>query len=230
MLISNPRSTKVLGSITALTLCAAVSLPVHADQPGRGLTAQFEKEYLTFVINHHFSALRMTELAAGTDLQRDTAVHNPEEGTAPTPDTSATPAKASSEQIKSLARQANRAQREEIVKAQRFMREWYGVNVTPQVLPEGQHAIQLLEQTGAGPQFNQAFLEVFSSHHYRILAPSLDCQVKSDEKHDELKRTCENITVTQKNQINNMRHMLCKEFSVCDFQPGGIRGQSGNRQ
>ena len=41
-------------------------LPLAADGPGRGFTAQFEIDFLKFTIDHHFGALRMTELAAGT--------------------------------------------------------------------------------------------------------------------------------------------------------------------
>ena len=63
----------------------------HADGPGRGATAQFEKNYLVFIINHHYSALRMTELAAGTDLTRDAQVVAPQEVTSPTPGFNATP-------------------------------------------------------------------------------------------------------------------------------------------
>ena len=84
----------------------------HADGPGRGATAQFEKNYLVFIINHHYSALRMTELAAGTDLTRDAQVVAPQEGTSPTPGFNATPAKASDDEIKSMARMGNREQRE----------------------------------------------------------------------------------------------------------------------
>lgn len=112
--------SKTLHAIAALSIGAIFATPAHADSAGRGLTAQFEKDYLTFIINHHYSALRMTELAAGTDLQRDAMVKNPQEGTSPTPDTSAAPAKASDDEIKSMARQENRVQREEIVTAQRF--------------------------------------------------------------------------------------------------------------
>jgi len=220
------RLSKRLNSLAVLSLCALLSATAYADGPGRGLTAQFEKDYLAFIIDHHYSALRMTELAAGTDLQRDAMLNNPQEGTSPTPNTAATPAKASNEQIKSMARQANRTQREEILKAQRFLRDWYGASHTPELKPEGQQQIQLLEQTPAGTQFDQTFLEVFSSHHYRALAPSLDCQVKSDIQHDSLKHYCDGIVHAQTNGINDMRKLLCDKFSICDYQPTtGLRGQ-----
>ena len=125
-------------STSVLALSALAVPPAQADAPGRGQTAQFERDYLTFIIDHHYSALRMTELAAGTDTQRDPPVDNPEEGTSPTPDTSATPPKAGMGDIKSMARMGNRMQREEIVKAQKFLRDWYGTSHDPTVRPEAQ--------------------------------------------------------------------------------------------
>lgn len=205
--------------VASLALSAIAMTPAHADGPGRGGTAQFERDYLTFIIDHHYSALRMTELAAGTDVQRDPSVSNPQEGTSPTPNTSATPPKAGMEDIKSMARMGNRMQREEIAKAQKFLREWYGTTHTPTVRPEGQQLIQQLEQTSGGAQFEQAFLQLFSNHHYGALHPSLDCQVKADNGHHQLKGYCEGIVHNQFREINDMREMLCEQFSICDYQP-----------
>jgi uncharacterized protein (DUF305 family) len=75
----------------------------------------------------------------------------------------------------------------------------------------------MLDSTPAGTQFNQTFLRMFSNHHLSALAPSLHCQVKSDIAHDSLQRYCDNIVVTQKNQINEMRHMLCEQYRDCGF-------------
>lgn len=90
-----PTARKVIAGIGASTLLAMTTSPASADAPGRGPTADFEKAYLQFIIDHHYSALRMTELAVGTDRQRDAPIDNPQEGTAPTPNTNPTPAKAS---------------------------------------------------------------------------------------------------------------------------------------
>ncbi len=197
----------------------AVAGAASADGPGRGSTATFEKNYLVFIIDHHYSALRMTELAAGTDTQRNAPVSNPSEGTAPTPGFGATVAKASDDQIRSMSRQANRTQREEIMKAQRFLRDWYGMQHEPQLTADGRRMINTLESSPAGTQFNQTFLRTFSNHHLSALAPSLHCQVKSDLGHAGLQRYCENIVVTQKNGINDMREMLCKQYGDCAFIP-----------
>lgn len=206
-------------AMAALSVSYFAMSPAHAEGPGRGQTAQFERDYLTFIIDHHYSALRMTELAAGTDTTRDAAVSNPEEGTSPTPSTAATPPKAGMEDIKSMARMANRMQREEIQKAQKFLKDWYGVTHTPTLRSDGQQLIQALEQTPGGAQFEQAFLQLFSNHHYAALHPSLDCQVKSDIDHHKLQGYCEGIVHNQVREINDMRDMLCKQFSICDYQP-----------
>jgi uncharacterized protein (DUF305 family) len=216
---------KLLTTALAVGACA----PTLADEPGRGLTAEFEKRYLRMIIDHHYSALRITELAAGTDQQRDDDI-SPMEGTSPTPRRPPVQAKAASDEIKSMARRNNRMQREEILTAQRFLRDWYGINYWPRLTPEGQAQITILEKASAGRAFDHLFLEVLSRHHYMALGPSTDCQVAVDLAHHELKRYCSGIVHSQINDIQDMREMLSKEFGYHDYQPlSGDRGRhSGN--
>lgn len=202
----------------------------HASEPGRGLTAQFEIAYLKMISDHHFSALRMTELAAGADTTRDSAI-SPMEGTSPTPDTPPAQAKALSDALKSLARRNNRMQREEILTALGFLREWYGIEYRPRIDQRGQAQIKLLEQAPAGAQFDHLFMEVLSRHHFLALEPSLRCQVASDLEHHELQRYCSGIVHAQVNDISDMREMLCRDFSICDYQPlVGLKGRHSGRE
>lgn len=209
-----------------LALIAAVfSTAALADQPGRGRTAQFEIGYLKFIADHHYSALRMTELAAGTDEFREAAVTG-EEGTAPTPGTQFSPPKAESPDLRSMARRNNRMQREEILTAQTFLKEWYGIDYQPHVRGIGQAQIQLLEAAPAGKAFDHLYMEVLSRHHFRALEPSARCQVASDPAHERLHRYCSGIVHSQLSDIENMREMLCKQFEICDYQPTvGLKGR-----
>lgn len=109
-----------LAFVFALGTLASMPALARADEPGRGRTAQFEIDYLKFIINHHYSALRMTELAAGTDTVRDAEIST-NEGASPAPNFSPTPAKATIDDIKSLARGANRMQREDNPAGARFL-------------------------------------------------------------------------------------------------------------
>ncbi|MCP9496916.1 MAG: DUF305 domain-containing protein [Pyrinomonadaceae bacterium MAG19_C2-C3] len=236
MLHSQRRSTGIksfrmlLAVVFALGTLALPPVQTKADEPGRGLTRQFEINYLKFIADHHFAALRMTELAAGTDHVRDDEI-SPAEGTSPSPNTQPTPAKATLDMIKSLARRANRTQREEILTAQRFLREWYGINYQPRISPINRVRIEILERAQAGDEFNHFFLEVFSRHHYTALTSSLDCQVASELRHDALERYCRGIVNGQLNQIAEMRNILCDRYQICDYQPlRGIKGRhSGDR-
>jgi uncharacterized protein (DUF305 family) len=189
-----------------------------AQGPGRGRTAAFEPDYLEFVIDHHYAALRMTELAAGTDATRDAAI-SPSEGTSPTPQTARTAAKAQLDEIKSMARQENRGQREEILHAQSMLRHWYGISYQPKLTTSGQQAIATLEGTASGAAFDQAFMRTMSSHHFQVLGPTMQCLTGADVAHVELERYCGGIAESQVRSIDEMRHMLCDKYSDCDFQP-----------
>ena len=219
--------TRMLGFCLSLALLFVLAPSMLiANGPGRGLTAPFEREYLQFVIDHHFAALRITELAAGTDLTRDQSIGG-NEGTAPTPGFGAVPAKATMDMIKSNARKANRAQREEIVAAQHMLREWYGVTHAPGLRDSGRQIIAILEAQPSGAAFEQAYLLLFSRHHFQIAQRSLECLAARDVEHDDLRRYCRSIVDMQVQEIDEMRHMLCRQFSRCDFIP--FEGPAGNR-
>jgi uncharacterized protein (DUF305 family) len=205
----------LLANVLALT-----PMLVTAEEPGRGLTARFEVRYLRFIIDHHFAALRMTELAAGTDTERNAEI-SPTEGTSPSPDFSPTVAKASLHELKSLARRNNRMQREEILTAQQFLREWYGIEYTPRLTPENQRAIASLEDAQAGRTFDIEFMKIFSQHHYDATIRSVQCLVGSELTHKDLERYCRGIVNVQLQDIDEMRHLLCNAYGICDYQPFG---------
>jgi uncharacterized protein (DUF305 family) len=213
------------GLVLALSLLALTPVTAAADGPGRGLTAEFEVEFLKFTIDHHFAALRITELAAGTDATREAEI-SPNEGTAQTPSFGSTPAKAALEELKSLARRNNRVQREEILAAQRLLRQWYNVNYEPRLRPQNRRAIEILEQAAAGQEFDIEFMEVLSRHHFVIARRALECLVSSELRHDDLKRLCRGILEAQVLDIDEMRHFLCRRYNICDYQPlGGVEGR-----
>jgi uncharacterized protein (DUF305 family) len=218
------RSKLALTALAAVGACV-ITWPAHAEEPGRGLTARFEIAYLKMIADHHLSALRMTELAAGTDMTRDAAI-SPEEGTSPSPHFAPVQAKAQSPELKSMARRNNRMQREEILTALSFLHDWYGIQYQPRIDRRGQAQIALLERTQPGERFDHTFMEVLSRHHYLALAPSVKCQVSIELEHHMLQRYCSGIVHGQINDISDMREMLCRDFSICDYQPlVGLKGR-----
>lgn len=209
-----------LVSITTFTGSSA-----HAKEPGRGLTAQFEIDYLQFIIDHHFAALRMTELAAGTEQQNPSAEIREDERVPPTPGFSPTPAKARLEALKSLARRNNRMQREELLMAQQMLRDWYGIRYQPRIRRDARRNRQARSDPG-WPKLRHRVHGVFSRHHLAAAQLSLECMVGSELRHFDLKRFCHQIVEAQVASIDEMRHRLCDTYNICDYQPsGGIDGQ-----
>ena len=129
--------------------------------------------------------------------------------------------------IRSNARKANRTQREEIVDAQRMLREWYGVSHEPTLRDSGRQMIAVLEARAPGAAFEQAYLMLFSMHHFQIAQRPLECLAARELTHDDLRRYCRSIVDMQIQEIDEMRHMLCKQFGECGFIP--FEGTAGNR-
>jgi uncharacterized protein (DUF305 family) len=213
----------LMATIFTLSLLM-LPLPLAADGPGRGLTAQFEMDFLKFTIDHHFGALRVTELAAGTDTKRNAEI-SPKEGTSPSPEYPSTAAKALLDEVKSLARRNNRMQREEILTAQMFLREWYGITYEPRLTDDALEAIAHLEEAEPGKEFDIEFMEIFSRHHFMIIQASTECLVASELRHHALRRLCRGFIENQVNDIDDMRHLLCEQYGICDYQP--LEGMEG---
>lgn len=206
-----------LAFASAMAFAASASQAV-SQAPGVGLTAGYEIEFMQLAIDHHYTALRATELAAGTDTQRNGEI-SPMEGTSPTPGFAATPAKATLDDLKSLARRNNRMQREEIMTLKTFLREWYGIDYQPRVRPDGRKMLALLDQAKPGADFNHVFLEVLSRHHYTLMEPVNGCITGSDLRHEALRRECSSMWHSQTADIQMMREELHKHFGIADYQP-----------
>lgn len=217
--------------IAAGVLAAAVVGPAKAEGPGPGLTGPFERAYLHFIIDHHYAALRMTELAAGTQLQPPTAPVTPDDMASPSPHFPPTDARAASPELRSLARRNNRMQREEILMAQTFLQQWYNDKYMPSLTNENQQRISILENTAPGTSFDVEFSRVLSRHHFVALGPSLQCLVANDIAHVALERYCNGIVHSQVSDIDEMRRLLAQQYGIVDYQPlEGLEGKDSGPQ
>lgn len=204
--------TKTLAMLCALA--TALPLSALADGPGHGLTARFEVEFMQMTIDHHFAALRMTELAAGTDMQRNPEI-SASEGTSPTTGFAASPAKATLDVLKSMARRNNRMQREEIMTLQGFLKDdWYGIQYPPHLRDHSKAMIAILEPTRPGADFNHLFYETFSRHHYTLMEPVNGRMTRTDLAHHDLRRECQGMWYSQIADIDMMRRELKKHFNI----------------
>ena len=117
-------------------------------------------------------------------------------------------------------------QREEILTAQAFLREWYGITYEPRLTDDALAAIAHLEEAEAGKAFDTEFMEIFSRHHFMIVQASTACLVASELRHHALRRLCRGFVANQINDIDDMRHLLCKKYGLCEYHPfEGMEGR-----
>lgn len=212
------KHSRLLFAVALLTAPLTIVGGAAAQNATGGKTEQFEIDYLRFIIDHHFSALRITELAAGTDAQRNAEV-TPNEGTASTPGFEHVRAKARLDELKSMARKDNRMQREEIMDAQRMLREWYGIDHKPALRPSGKRMIEMMEAAAPGEEFDRRFIEMLSQHHSMAIMPSTACQVNRKLEHQELGVYCRSVAESQIADVKQLRMLGCEKYGMCDLVP-----------
>ncbi len=209
------RSHAVPAKSTAWTLATASLFGLAGFLPVAAYAVPFtespsfanEVQYLTFTIDHHYSALRMTELAAGTAAVGSSSNY------AGSPNVfSSTPAKATDPVALSIAAMANMGQRREIVEGQGFLQTYYGISYAPSLQPYLAPVVEYVDQAAAGDPFNIAFLEAFSGHHATLVPPSQACTTAA--VHADVRDYCAGIVANQTMQISQMRTELATAYSI----------------
>jgi hypothetical protein len=214
-----------LAALAGACLVALSSAPAKADAMIPGETGAFEVDYLTFILDHHWSGLRATELAAGS-LPDATPGANVPRSINPYPGSPAefpaTEGKGTNEVVLDVSVRSNMAQRMEIETGQGFLQEWYGFTTTLELPPSGATLISLLDAAEPGDPFNVAFLTNFSMHHIMAIARSLECVERAG--HQELRDYCSMIVNAQTRDVREMRAELASEYGI-DFDtpiPGEV--------
>lgn len=206
-------------AVTAAMWSGVFDARASAIQPELQRTAVVERLFLQGLIDHHYAALRLTELAVGTEMGAPGSAIDPNEQTSGSPTFPQTAGRAVSARVKSLARKNNRIQREEILHAQTMLHDLYGIDHVPQLTADGVCMINRLSQVPAGQGFDDTFLRTMTLHHYLALKPVTDCLTGLDTSHSELERCCRGLLDRQLNEIDEMRHMLCEDFNDCEYIP-----------
>lgn len=155
-----------LGRAIVPVVCVLAALPAVAHAVPLLQAPSFENEvqYLEFTIDHHYSALRMTELAAGTSAVGSTSTF------AGSPDVfAASPAKATDPVALSVATMANATQRREIIEGQDFLKTYYGITFIPTLEP----SLQPLVTYGAFPSAGSGGTAVPEPASAAVLAAGL---------------------------------------------------------
>jgi hypothetical protein len=203
------RSLRKLWMSCCVVAIGAAS-PAWADNPIPGAVGAFEQDYLNFILDHHYSGLRATELAAGT------AVVGPTVPPGPWPANPAafppTPPKATDPVALEVAIRSNAAQEREINEGEMFLRDWYGYVTELNIPPAGQQLLNILEAAAPGDPFNIAFLDNFSDHHVMAIQRSAECINRAG--HAALRDYCRMIVEAQARDVDEMRDQLATRYGI----------------
>ena len=207
---AKPRRLARFSAAVAAVACIAVPIAARAVPFVAPPPFVNEADFLAFTIDHHFSALRITELAAGT------ATVGSSSHFAGSPDAfSSTPARATDPVVLEMAMAANAAQRMEIVDTQGMLENFYDIRYVPRMRPPQEQLVEALEAALPGDPFNIAFLEIFSGHHATLLPPARECARVAP--HAEVRAMCASMVAAQTREIEEMRAHLASEYGITDI-------------
>lgn len=101
-------------------------------------------------------------------------------------------------------------QTEEMHVMHMWLMDWYGVDHMPHEMSPGQ-----MEKLAAlsGEEFEIAFMRMMIRHHRQAVVEAEQCVNRA--YHAELVALCENISVTQTTEIEQMQTWLCDWYGIC---------------
>lgn len=178
-------ATGLISGISLATTAASASAP--ATNPA---SAQTEREYMEFTVDHHTAAIRMGEIC----LQ-----------------------KATNEKLRAMCQNIIQTQMSERSDVLNWLRSWYGVNKQPEIRPNARMMIRRLESLPAGDTFNIEISKMFIRHHMQIIQRSQ--QVLPRLSHQQLKDLAQNMTAMQSKEIEDFRSILCDTYRICGYTP-----------
>ena len=177
------------------SLVCLSAAPALADGPAPDrATAKFEIRFMEDMIDHHFMAVQMAQIC------EQKAVH---------------------EELHSLCQNIEQTQTQEIQEMQSWLQQWYGISYQPQMTNGDMQQLERLASL-SGAEFEIEFMKIMIRHHWRAIVMASQCVDRAF--HEELRSLCENIIITQSQEIQQMRTWLCQWYGICNYGPKGQAG------
>ena len=178
--------------IKHLLACALAAFvftsPVLASGPAPERDQRrFEIEFLKSMIDHHYGAVKMSELCDGRTV-------HPE--------------------LQEMCDQIKSSQTEEIAMMQSWLQNWYGVTHAPHLDRKTQRQIAHLA-TLSGEAFEKAFMATMIKHHSMAAMMAIDCL--NEAYHPEMLNMCAMMLAAQGDEIAQLRIWLQQWYGINDL-------------
>lgn len=171
--------------VTAIA-CQTVSGFANGPAPERD-QRRFEINFLTEMIDHHFGAIKMSELCDGRTVHAE---------------------------LHQMCDEMKAAQAAEITMMQGWLQSWYGVSHTPTLDRKMQRRIDALAKL-SGAAFEKAFMAMMIPHHAEAIERSRDCLLQA--YHAEMLNMCAKMLGAQGDEIAMMRLWLIEWYGINDL-------------
>jgi uncharacterized protein (DUF305 family) len=119
--------------------------------------------------------------------------------------------KATHPELLNLCQNIIAAQSAEIEMMQMWLQDWYGITYEPKMMGEMEGHMMM-----DSAEFEEWFMKRMISHHAAAIKEAQGCLDQA--YHSELLSLCQNIIVTQSQEIDMMQAWLCEWYEVCDFR------------
>lgn len=177
-------------TITPALVLMLCAVPAFAAEPAPSPTqAKYEIKFMTGMIDHHMMAVMMAQECV------DKAVH---------------------EELRNMCEQIIAVQSTEIQEMQTWLSTWYGISYSPQMSNGMMKQMEKLSSM-VGAEFEIEFMQSMIRHHWRAVIEGSQCIDKA--YHQELVETCEDIVLTQTEEIRTLQSWLCDWYAICDYGP-----------
>lgn len=174
----------LFGITLALSFVPLVSASGPAPEPDQ---RRFEMSFLEEMIDHHYVAVKMSELCDGRTAHPD---------------------------LQSMCENIRTAQTAEIATMRSWLQTWYGIDHEPQIDKNAAKQIADLSQL-TGTAFEQAYMIMMIEHHSMAAMMAIDCL--NQAYHPEMLNMCAMMLASQSDEIVTMRLWLQQWYGITDL-------------
>jgi uncharacterized protein (DUF305 family) len=178
------KQIRILPAIAALVF--STSLFAAAPAPERD-QRRFEINFLERMIDHHFGAIKMSELCDGRTVHAE---------------------------LQAMCDEIKSSQAAEVAEMQSWLQSWYGISHGPKLDRKTERQIQELSRL-TGAEFEKAYMKMMIQHHSMAAMMAIECLNKA--YHADMLNMCAMMLAAQGEEIATMRIWLIQWYGINDL-------------
>lgn len=173
-----------------IILVAAVALSTTSFAAGPAPERdqrRFEIDFIKTMIDHHYGAIKMSELCSGRTVQPE---------------------------LQEMCDMVIAKQSAEIKEMQAWLQAWYGDTETPSLTHKARRQVEHLSRL-TGAEFEKAYMAILIEHHSMAVKMALGCL--NEAYHPDMLNMCAKMMAMQGDEIMQLRLWLMQWYGINDL-------------